>query len=172
MSQRSIIIIAGPNGAGKTTFARNYLPKFAGIKHFVNADEIARGLSHFLPESAAIPAGRILLETLNHYAAQGESFSFETTLSGRVYLQHIRRWRAQGYHVSLVYLSLPDAKVAVNRVKMRVTQGGHSIPEATILRRFKKSLANLAEYQANVDSWHVFDNSIVPAKLIAEGRIK
>ena len=103
MSGKKIIIIAGPNGAGKTTFARAFLPKEADCPRFINADLIAAGLSPFAPEVEAIKAGRLMLQEIAACVARGESFSFETTLSGLVYLKHIEAWRVAGYHVSLFF---------------------------------------------------------------------
>lgn len=156
---KKIIIIAGPNGAGKTTFARSFLPEEAQCPRFINADLIAAGLSPFAPEAAAIKAGRLMLREIAECAGRGESFSFETTLSGLGYLAHIREWRAQGYHVSLFFLALPDAEVAVARVAERVRQGGHHIPEDVIRRRFAAGLRNFEEaYKPAVDAWAKYDN--------------
>ncbi|MGA0587610.1 AAA family ATPase [Dyella sp. KRB-257] len=159
MSQR-IIIIAGPNGAGKTTFARAFLPEGAKLARFINADLIAAGLSPFAPEAAAVKAGRLMLEEIEACVARNESFAFETTLSGVGYRQRIRRWRELGYHVSLFFLSLPAAQTAIDRVAMRVRQGGHDIPEDVIRRRFASGLRNFdAVYKAEVDDWALYDNA-------------
>jgi predicted ABC-type ATPase len=156
---KKIIIIAGPNGAGKTTFARSFLPEEAQCPRFINADLIAAGLSPFAPEAAAIKAGRLMLEEIAECARRGESFAFETTLSGLAYLAHIREWRAQGYSVSLFFLALPDAEVAVARVAERVRQGGHHIPEDVIRRRFAAGLRNFEQaYKPRVDAWAKYDN--------------
>lgn len=104
---RRIVIIAGPNGAGKTTFAREYLPREANCPDFINADLIAAGLSPFNPETAALRAGRLMLEELHERIRQGRSFAFETTLSGRTYLKLLKDCRNQGYYISLAFLSLP-----------------------------------------------------------------
>lgn len=152
--KKKIIIIAGPNGAGKTTFARSFLPEEAQCPRFINADLIAAGLSPFAPEAAAIKAGRLMLQEIAECTRRGESFAFETTLSGLAYVAHIRRWRAQGYHVSLFFLALPDAEVAVARVAERVQQGGHHILEDVIRRRFAAGLRNFEEtYKQAVDAW-------------------
>lgn len=154
-----IIIIAGPNGAGKTTFARSFLPAEAGLPRFINADLIAAGLSPFAPESATIKAGRLMLREIADCSARGESFAFETTLSGLVYLQRIKQWQKQGYRVSLYFLSLPSAEAAVQRVAERVRQGGHDIPEAVIRRRFDAGWRNFQRhYRMAVDDWTVYDN--------------
>jgi len=133
---KKIIIIAGPNGAGKTTFARIFLPEEAQCPRFINADLIAAGLSPFAPEAEAFKAGRLMLSEMAHCVAQGQSFAFETTLSGLAYLRHISQWRNLGYHVSLFFLGLPSVELAIARVAERVRQGGHNIPEPVIRRRF------------------------------------
>src|ERR1044071_2572468 len=107
-----ILIIAGPNGAGKTTFAREYLPREAGLPEFINADLIAQGLSPFAPEKAAIAAGKMMLRMIHEKVRRRESFAFETTLSGRNYARHIARWRKSGYHVKLIFLSLSSVRIA------------------------------------------------------------
>ena len=160
MTKPRVIIIAGPNGAGKTTFAREFLPQEAGCPIFVNADLIAAGLSPFDPERAAIQAGRLTLQAIAQHVARGESFAFETTLSGRAYARQIPQWRALGYRVELFFLSLPSADMAVQRVAERVRQGGHNIPEATIRRRFEAGWRLLTEVvQPLVDQWVLFDNA-------------
>jgi predicted ABC-type ATPase len=157
---KKIIIIAGPNGAGKTTFARAFLPEEAHCPRFINADLIAAGLSPFAPEVAAIRAGRLMLRETMECAAKGESFAFETTLSGLAYLRHIRQWRSQGYRVTLYFLSLPSVDIAIERVSQRVRQGGHAIPESVIRRRFAVGRTNFSKhYQRIVDDWAVYDNS-------------
>lgn len=159
-ASKKIIIIAGPNGAGKTTFARSFLPAEAHLPRFINADLIAAGLAPFAPETAAIKAGRLMLEEIDHCAKRGESFAFETTLSGSGYLRRIAQWRALGYRVSLFFLSLPNAETAMARVAERVRQGGHDIPEAVIRRRFVAGLKNFHDhYRAAVDDWALYDNS-------------
>ncbi|GHU34500.1 hypothetical protein AGMMS50256_28200 [Betaproteobacteria bacterium] len=167
---KKILIIAGPNGAGKTTFARSFLPDEAACPRFINADLIAAGLSPFAPEAAAIKAGRLMLEEIRSCVQGGESFAFETTLSGLSYLRHIRQWRAQGYRVSLYFLSLPDAKFAVARVAERVRQGGHAIPEAVIRRRFSAGLRNFEQYyRASVNDWALYDNTDTQPALLEWG---
>jgi predicted ABC-type ATPase len=156
---KKVIIIAGPNGAGKTTFARSFLPKEAQCPRFINADLIAAGLSPFVPEAAAFKAGRLMLEEISESERRGESFAFETTLSGLSYLSRIKLWRAQGYRVSLMYLSLPGPEAAIARVAVRVRQGGHDIPEDVIRRRFAAGLRNFDEhYKTAVNDWALYDN--------------
>lgn len=158
--KKKIIIIAGPNGAGKTTFARSFLPREAGLPRFINADLIAAGLAPFAPETAAIRAGRLMLEEIDQCTRRGDSFALETTLSGLTYIRHIEQWRAQGYHVSIFFLRLPDEETAVARVAERVRQGGHDIPESVIRRRFTAGWRNFEQhYRSLVDDWAVYDNS-------------
>ncbi len=165
---KKILMIAGPNGAGKTTFARSFLPAEAQCLRFINADLIAAGLSPFAPDVAAFRAGRIMLEEIATCVSRGESFAFETTLSGLSYLRHIREWRKLGYHVSLFFLCLPDAETAIARVAERVRQGGHNIPEPVIRRRFAAGLKNLERaYKSAVNRWGVYDNS-GPVPIIKE----
>lgn len=157
---KKIIIIAGPNGAGKTTFARAFLPEEAQCPRFINADLIAAGLSPFAPEAEAFKAGRLMLSEIAECVARGESFGFETTLSGLAYLRHIHKWRKQGYHVSLFFLSLPSAELAIARVAERVRQGGHNIPEPIIRRRFFAGRTNFdSHYRDAVDAWALYDNA-------------
>jgi predicted ABC-type ATPase len=169
-SSKKIVILAGPNGAGKTTFAREYLPQEADCPTFINADLIAAGLSPFQPNLAAIRAGRLMLEELDRYSAEGRSFAFETTLSGLTYVRRIAVWRAAGYNVKLIYLGLSSPDEAVNRVARRVSQGGHDIPESTIRRRFAAGLKNFLEiYRHRVDYWLWLDNSSLRPVLKKEG---
>ncbi len=170
MSQPKIVIIAGPNGAGKTTFARAFLPQEAQCPRFINADLIAAGLSPFAPEAAAIKAGRLMLQEIAACVVRHESFAFETTLAGQVYLRHIEAWRQLGYHVSLFFLSLPTAEMAMARVAERVRQGGHDIPEAIIQRRFVSGRNNFeVHYRAAVDAGAVYDNASDEPVLIEWG---
>ncbi len=144
-----VYIIAGPNGAGKTTFARKFLPRYAECKNFINADLIAQGLSPFAPEAAAFPAGRMMLEEIQRFSKRGDDFSFETTLSGTTYLNLIRRLRAQGYAVHILFLWLPGVELALSRVRDRVLEGGHNVPEPIVRRRYERSIKNfLRVYRA------------------------
>ncbi|WP_028316391.1 zeta toxin family protein [Desulfatibacillum aliphaticivorans] len=168
--EKKIIIIAGPNGAGKTTFAEEFLPKDAGCPNFVNADLIAAGLSPFAPEQAAIKAGRLMLQEIHGYAKKGVSFSFETTLAGKSYARLIPKWRRSGYSVKMFFLSLPTPELAIERVRIRVALGGHSVPEPVVRRRFSAGLKNFEEiYKPIVDEWILYDNSTDYPKILLEG---
>jgi predicted ABC-type ATPase len=159
-AEKRIWILAGPNGAGKTTFAREYLPSEAGCPIFVNADLIADGLSPFNPTRVAVRSGRIMLQLIKEHAERGESFAFETTLAGRNYLRSIRAWRAAGYRVTLLFLSLRSPETAISRVAERVAQGGHDVPEEVIRRRFAAGRENFEGlYKAAVDHWILYDNT-------------
>lgn len=168
--QRRIIIVAGPNGAGKTTFAREYLLKEAHCPDFVNVDLIAAGLSPFDPDRAAIRAGRIMLTEIQRRVRKGESFAFETTLSAHVYARLIPGWRSAGYRVRLIFLSLPNAEIAIARVVARVAQGGHDVASAVVRRRFHSGLRNFQDvYIELVDEWEWYDNSASLPRLISAG---
>lgn len=165
-----IIILAGPNGAGKTTFAREFLPNEAECPVFINADLIAAGLAPFAPEQAALRAGKLMLAEMATHVAKRRNFAFETTLSGNNYARHIRQWRKLGYRVSLVFLSLPSAQVALARVAARVAQGGHNIPPDVIRRRFEAGLRNfLGIYKPLVNDWSLFDNEGQQPVLLESG---
>ena len=157
---KRIYILAGPNGAGKTTFAREFLTHEANCPIFINADLIAEGLSPFAPERAALAAGRIMLRMIRESVRRGDSFGFETTLAGRGYARSIPGWRSAGYDVRLLFLSLPTPEVAIERVSERVRQGGHSVAEEVIRRRFSAGLSNFERlYKPIVTSWILYDNA-------------
>jgi predicted ABC-type ATPase len=169
-AQKRIVIIAGPNGAVKTTFAKEFLPKEADCPDFVNVDLIAAGLSPFNPEKASLRAGLLVLQEIRCRVRAGESFAFETTLSGRHYAQLIPLWRNAGYHVKLIFLSLPTADLAIARISSRVAQGGHFVPENVVRRRFYAGLHNFQEiYSKLVNSWILYDNSGAGPKFIEAG---
>lgn len=164
---KKIIIIAGPNGAGKTTFARDFLPTEAKTLKFINADLIAAGLAPFNPETVSVKAARLMLNEIDESVAAGQSFAFETTLSGLGYLRKIKQWQQLGYEVKLWFLSLPNADLAVSRVAQRVSQGGHHIPEEVIRRRYSAGLENFRHrYGPIVDAWMYFDNAGMRPELI------
>jgi predicted ABC-type ATPase len=170
MVAKKVVIIAGPNGAGKTTFAREFLPAEAGLPTFINADLIAAGLSPFDPDAAAFRAGRMMLTEIDRYAGAGQSFAFETTLSGHTYLRRIEAWRSSGYSVKLIFLALRSPEEAIARVAMRVRQGGHDVEAGVIRRRFHSGLRNFLQvYRERVNHWHWYDNSGLEPRLLEEG---
>ena len=160
VSQPQVIVIAGPNGAGKSTTAPEIVRKGFGINEFVNADTIARGLSEFAPEQVAFSAGRIFLERVRGLALEGASFAFETTLATRSFLPMLKRMQARSYEVHIIFLWLPTAEMAVERVGARVRNGGHSVPEEVVRRRYVRGLENFFNiYRPIADSWLMLDNS-------------
>lgn len=166
-------IIAGPNGSGKTTFARDFLPQVAGISRFINADLIAAGLSPFAPEKELVAASRLFLKQIDQCIRSRESFSFETTLSGRSYLKLIQKLKADGWRIQLTYLALPSPELSRLRVAERVSHGGHDIPLNDIARRFPRSLRNLLnEFSLVVDHCTCLMNSERPPRLIFENEGK
>lgn len=147
-----------------------FLPNEAGCPVFVNADLIARALSPFNPYVAAFRAGRIMLSEIEEHARLGESFAFETTLSGKTYARMITKWRAEGYVVKLFFLTLESVELAIRRVGQRVREGGHNIPEEDIRRRFASGMRNFdALYCRIVDEWALYDNSGAVPVLLREG---
>ncbi len=167
----SCYIVAGPNGAGKTTFALEYLPGIAQCHDFINADEIAKGLSPLNFEAGLVKASRIFLETLDDKINARRDFAFETTLSGRSYLTRIPEWRRDGWEVNLIYLYVSNAGFSASRVHQRVLQGGHDIPLRDIERRFPRSLSNLFDYAEICDMTLCFDNMQRKAIPIFEKRM-
>ena len=159
MQHPNLYIIAGPNGAGKTTASFNLLPDVLHCPNFVNADEIARGLSPFNPESVAIEAGRLMLKRISELLQRNESFSIETTLSTRSYFRLIEKAHTQGYEVTLLFFWLKSPEQAIERVAERVAKGGHNIPEDIIVRRYWEGLDNLFNiYMPIVDTWVLVNN--------------
>ena len=166
-----VVILAGPNGAGKTTSARAIVREALGVDEFVNADILAQGLSGFDPERAAMAAGRIMLARLRQLASQRSRFAFETTLASRTFAPWIEELISTGYQFHLVFLWLPDAEMAVARVSARVSEGGHSVPEETIRRRYHSGLSNFFTlYRSMAMTWEFWDNSSEAGlRLIAAG---
>jgi len=155
-----LIIIAGSNGSGKTTAAPALLKDSLHVNDFVNADVIAQGLCAYQPEKAAIQAGRIMLNTIRSLAEQQANFAFETTLASRTFSTWIPQLKKQGYQFHLIFLWLKNAELAVLRVKERIKNGGHSVPEKTIIRRYASGLNNFFNlYRPLTDSWQFYDNS-------------
>jgi predicted ABC-type ATPase len=171
LARPNIIILAGPNGAGKTTASQSLLVGALAVQEFVNADTIAKGLSAFRPESVAIEAGRIMLQRLHHLTDQRADVAFETTLASRTFASWIKALVADGYAFRLIFLWLPSADMAVNRVRDRVLVGGHHVPEDVIRRRYQVGLKNFFRlYSPLAESWMFLDNSVRGhPSLVAEG---
>ena len=167
---KNLYIISGCNGAGKTTASYTVLPEVLDCKEFVNADEIARGLSPFNPESVAIEAGRLMLKRIEDLLFKEESFSIETTLATKSYINLVRRAQEKGYTVRLLFFWLNSPDLALQRIAERVANGGHNIPEPIVRRRYVTGISNLFSlFMSEVDSWEIYDNSKYPAIQIARG---
>lgn len=169
MTDKNLYIIAGCNGAGKTTASFTILPEIILCKEFVNADEIAKGLSPFQPEKVAFEAGRIMLNRINELLKNDESFAFETTLATKSYKSKIIEAKQNGYTVTLLFFWLQNIELAKERVKTRVAEGGHNILPEVIERRYLRGIENLFDiYLPIVDDALIFDNSEGRHQLIAK----
>lgn len=167
--KKELYIIAGCNGAGKTTASFTILPEILDCKEFVNADEIAKGLSPFQPEKVSLEAGRIMLERINDLMERKENFAFETTLATKSYKSKIFLAREKGYNVTLLFFWLQNVNLAIERVKTRVLEGGHNIEIGVIKRRYLNGIKNLFEiYLPIADEIMIFDNSEGKHDLIAQ----
>jgi len=168
----NLYIIAGCNGAGKTTASFTILPEMLNCKEFVNADNIAAGISPFNPESVAIEAGRLMLSRIRELMEDGVDFAFETTLATRSYVSLVRKAKDIGYKVTLLFIWLDSPATAMRRVADRVTKGGHSIPGDVIERRYYRGISNLVNlYIPICDRWMLVENETITPKPIAEGGI-
>lgn len=171
MKRKNVYIIAGPNGSGKTTFAKMFLPDYVKCSNFVNADLIAQGLAPFDPSRVAIKAGKLVLQQIQEYAKQGADFAFETTLAGKSYANLFSELKAKGYTLHLFFLWIPKPEFAIARIKERVVEGGHHVPDQDVRRRFVRSIHNFFNlYELVLDSWILFDNSKEKPFLIARNK--
>lgn len=169
MKEKNLYIIAGCNGAGKTTASFTILPEILECKEFVNADEIAKGLSPFQPESVSLEAGRIMLNRIDELFQHNENFAFETTLATKTYKQKILKARASGYNTTLLFFWLKNVDLAKERVEIRVKEGGHDIPKDVIERRYLNGINNLFNIYLDIaNQVFIFDNSEGQHDLIAE----
>ncbi|MBU2525451.1 MAG: zeta toxin family protein [Bacteroidetes bacterium] len=169
MDEKNLYAIAGCNGAGKTTASFTILPEILNCKEFVNADEIAKGLSPFQPEEVSFEAGRIMLNRINELLNGGENFAFETTLSTKSYRNKIVEAKRKGYNTILIFFWLQSIDLARERVKARVLEGGHNIDTKIIERRYIRGITNLFDiYLPIFDEAMIFDNSEGKPILIAE----
>jgi len=171
MKNKAVYIIAGPNGSGKTTFARLFLPDYVNCPNFVNADLIAQGLAPFEPRAAAIKAGKLVLQQIHDYASRSVDFAFETTLSGKSYVDLLTELKSKGYAPHLFFLWIPSPELAIARIKDRVAEGGHHVSAEDVRRRFARGINNFFNlYESLLDSWMLFDNSKAKPVLIAKRR--
>ncbi|WP_165022816.1 MULTISPECIES: zeta toxin family protein [unclassified Dysgonomonas] len=166
----NLYIISGCNGAGKTLASYAMFPEMLDCKEFINADEIAKGLSPFQPERASIEAGRLMVYRMNEMLQLKEDFAIETTLATKSYASFIRKAQSEGYFVTLIYFWLDSPELAIRRVEQRVSMGGHNVPEDVIRRRYRAGMRNLFRMYVPIsDYWILIDNSTDPFQMIAEG---
>jgi predicted ABC-type ATPase len=162
-------LFGGPNGAGKTTLAMKLLPSW-GCYEFLNADLIARGLSPFEPDGVALQAGQIMMRRTRDLLKRRITCATESTLSASALVPLLEECQASCGHVHLIYVWLPTADMAVERVAARVRAGGHYVPEETVRRRYEAGRRNFIQiYSKVVDGWRVVDNSSLRPKTIATG---
>ncbi len=162
-----LYIIAGPNGAGKTTFAKEFLPNYANCSNFVNADLIALGLAPFSPSSVNIKAGKLLLSEIDNFIVHKADFAFETTLAGKTYVNLIKEAKSKGYFIHIFFLWIPSLQLAKERIKQRVKQGGHHVPDADVKRRLNRSLKNFFDlYMPLADAWDIFNSEAKPELVV------
>lgn len=165
-----LFVLAGPNGAGKSTVARGLLPRTLNIEQFVNADNIAAGLSPFAPETTDLEASRIMLWRMHELLAENVTFAFETTLAGRTHAPFIKEARRAGYLVSLIFIWVETPELSISRVAHRVRQGGHHVPDETVRRRWHRGISNFFElYRPIAQNWVLCDNSSDTLRVIAQG---
>jgi predicted ABC-type ATPase len=165
-----LYIIAGPNGAGKTTASYTLLPEMVNCKEYVNADEIARGLSPFNPEGVSIEAGKIMLQRIRELITGNETFAIETTLTTRFYANVVNDCKSKGYEVQLFFVWLSSPELSIDRVAKRVAKGGHNIPTDILIRRYPKAIKNLVNLFIPIcDNWMVADNSGNYPVIVAHG---
>lgn len=169
--QPIVVVVGGPNGAGKTTSATRFLPQGLSLRHYVNADTIAAGLSAFAPEEVALQAGRVMLARLQELGRSRRSFAFETTLASRTFAPFVRGLRdGNGYEVRVVYVWLQAPELSLQRVAARVARGGHFIPDETVRRRYARGMANYDRlYRPLADTWVLCDNSWSQLQIVARG---
>ncbi|MDZ7898047.1 MAG: zeta toxin family protein [Arcicella sp.] len=172
MEKPNLYIIAGCNGAGKTTASLTILPEILHCSEFVNADAIAAGLSPFHPENVAIEAGKLMLKRIDFLIESQKDFAIETTLSSKNHLQTIKKAQEQGFEITLLFFWLNSVELAKERVKIRVSKGGHNIPQEIIARRYERGLENLERYCALCNDWFVYDNSNNLSELIMDGNFQ
>ncbi len=169
----TLTVIAGPNGSGKSTLTSS-LVWFVGSANLIDPDAIARRLDSAAPARASIPAGREAILRCREHLANRESFTLETTLAGNGAIGVLRRAMSAGYATVLVYVCLGHPELHIERVRLRVSRGGHNIPDDDVRRRYFRSLERAPEALRLADCGIVLDNSGLEAVrmlLLERGRL-
>ncbi|TSJ80901.1 MAG: zeta toxin family protein [Candidatus Cardinium sp.] len=163
-----LYIISGPNGAGKTTASFTILPDILDCKEFVNANQIAFGLSPFDPDKVSMQAGKLMIARINELMEKEVNFALETTLASRSYVSFIKRAKNKDYVISLYYFWLSSVDIAKERVQKRIANGGYNIPVETIERRYNRSIVNLVTlYLPICDNWIILNSQNSNSEVIA-----
>lgn len=170
MSMPKLYIVSGSNGSGKTTASYTLLPEMLECSEFVNSDEFAKGLSPYEPEKVSLQASRYMLMKTRYLLRKKKDFGIETTLATRTLLRMVREAQKEGYFVTILYFWLESPEMSMERVKDRVSKGGHNIPPETIVRRYYMGLEYFFDdYVKACDRWILADNSHPPFRVVAEG---
>lgn len=163
----NLVIVAGPNGAGKSTVA-DFLITNRSIDNYINADVIAKGMAVSENSGSDIMAGRVLLNAIETSLDKGQSFAFESTMAGSSWRKLLKDARTKGYEITICYVAVDSVDTALIRIRQRVAEGGHNIPNSTVRRRYQRSLEMFfSAYRHLCDCWYFFDNSGTAARLVA-----
>jgi len=159
--EHELIIVAGPNGSGKTTLAKEYLDTNKGNYEYLSADDIAFEINPENPLSVRFEAGKEFYKRFDLIIEQRQNVLIETTLSGKSVSNWIKQVRKEGrYLITLIFIFLDNEELCIERVKTRVSKGGHPVPEKDIVRRFSRSIVNFWEtYRQLSDRWLLYYNT-------------
>lgn len=159
MSRPQFVLLAGPNGAGKTTFTKTVKRKFPNIR-IIDPDAIAKGMtgSFSTVDQKQMAAGKKAIRYVQDYIKTGTSFIAESTISGSIYLRYGQRAKDAGFRTAMVYVALSSSEMSGERVKARVSIGGHDIPTADVERRYPKSMANISKQIKIYENVYVYTN--------------
>ena len=154
---KKYVVIAGVNGAGKSTLYQLY-EEFKDMPR-INVDEIVRDIGNWENPMDVFAAGKIAVKNINQYLEEGITFNQETTLCGNSIIRNILKAKEYGYYIELHYVGVESAEIAKERVKYRVKQGGHGIPDADIERRYVETFIQLNRILKKCDLVALYDNS-------------